>query len=167
MERSVPPEAELAITEPKSEHGFIMQDDDIHNDEIADINDDEMRAGQVQFSTAMSEMERSGGRNRRSAERPSSARVRSSADEGCLVSDPVALRLNWNSIQVGFVDDPRQAVGDAEHLVSTVVDDLVQGFRLQRQRLEASWSEGTDASTDDLRQAFQRYRDFFERLLQL
>ena len=139
--------------------GSIMQDDDIQYDEIADNNDDEMRAGQAQPSTAMSETRRSGGENRSSAEWAGS--------EGSLVSDPAALRLSWDSIQVGFVDDPRRAVGDAEHLVSAVVDDLVDGFRLQRQRLEASWLVGAEASTDDLRQAFQRYRDFFERLLQL
>ncbi len=156
MERQVATPA----NESEPNAGSVMQDDDIqYDDEIADNNDDEMRAGQARLSTAMSETERLGGGNRSSAEWAGS--------EGSLVSDPAALRLSWDSIQVGFVDDPRRAVGDAEQLVSTVVDDLVEGFRLQRQRLEASWMVGTEASTDDLRQAFQRYRDFFERLLQL
>jgi hypothetical protein len=82
-----------------------------------------------------------------------------------LVSDPESLRRRWESVQVGFVDDPRQAVGEADGLVSVVIDDLADGFRRQRQRLESQWSEGRDASTDDLRESFQRYRDFFERLL--
>jgi len=84
-----------------------------------------------------------------------------------LVSDPESFRRRWESVQVGFVDDPRQAVGDADALVSSVIDDLAEGFRRQRQRLESRWSEGEDASTDDLRESFQRYRDFFERLLQV
>jgi hypothetical protein len=84
-----------------------------------------------------------------------------------LVGDPEALRRQWESVQVGFVDDPRRTVQDAERLVSMVVEELVDNFRLQRQALEASWSEGSDRSINDLRQAFQRYRDFFERLLQI
>jgi hypothetical protein len=84
-----------------------------------------------------------------------------------LVSDPESFRRRWESVQVGFVDDPRQAVGDADALVSSVIEDLAEGFRRQRQRLESRWSEGEDASTDDLRESFQRYRDFFERLLQV
>ncbi len=84
-----------------------------------------------------------------------------------LVTDPESFRRRWESVQVGFVDDPRQAVGDADALVSSVIDDLADGFRRQRQRLESRWSEGEDASTDDLRESFQRYRDFFERLLQV
>jgi hypothetical protein len=89
------------------------------------------------------------------------------ARPGELLSDPESLRRRWESVQVGFVDDPRQAVGDADGLVSSVIEDLSDGFRAQRQRLEARWSAGDDASTDDLRESFQRYRDFFERLLEV
>lgn len=85
----------------------------------------------------------------------------------CLVGDPEALRRRWESVQVGFVDDPRRAVEDAEQLVATAVEELVDNFRLERQRLEAAWSEDSDRSLNDLRLAFQRYRDFFERLLQV
>jgi hypothetical protein len=73
-----------------------------------------------------------------------------------LVGDPETLRRHWESVQVGFVDDPRRAVEDAERLVSGVVEELVDSFRLQRQALEESWSEGSDSSIDDLRRAFQR-----------
>ena len=92
---------------------------------------------------------------------------RDAASGTSLVGDPEALRRQWESVQVGFVDDPKRAVEDAEQLVAVVVAELVDNFRLQRQRLEATWSEGTDGSLNDLRQAFQRYRDFFERLLQI
>jgi hypothetical protein len=84
-----------------------------------------------------------------------------------LTSDPEALRRQWDSVQVGFVDDPRQAVGEADALVTSAIDDLVAGFRHQRERLEAAWSNGNEASTDDLRDAFRLYRDFFERLLRV
>jgi hypothetical protein len=87
--------------------------------------------------------------------------------DAALVSDPESLRRRWESVQVGFVDDPRQAVDDADDLVSSVIEDLADGFRQRRQRLESRWSTGGDASTDDLRDSFQRYRDFFDRLLKV
>ena len=91
--------------------------------------------------------------------------VKGRAPGGALTSDPESLRRRWESVQVGFVDDPRRAVGEAEELVSTVMDDLVSGFRDERRALETQWSGGGEPSTDELRQAFQRYRDFFDRLL--
>ena len=85
-----------------------------------------------------------------------------------LVDDPETLRRQWESVQVGFVDDPRGAVDEAERLVARVVEELVNRFRQQRQELEESWSQDSDESSiNDLRQAFQHYRDFFERLLQI
>jgi flagellar basal body rod protein FlgF len=68
---------------------------------------------------------------------------------------------------VSFVDDPRQAVSDAEALVSDVIDDMTAGFRQQRQQLESLWNQGHQVSTEQLRQAIQRYRDFFERFLRV
>ena len=84
-----------------------------------------------------------------------------------MLRDPEKLRRQWESIQVGFVDNPREAVGEAEGLVSCTINELVNMFRVEREKLEASWSQGQDASTDDLRVAFQRYRDFFGQLLQV
>jgi len=86
---------------------------------------------------------------------------------GSLLQDPQGLLQRWESVQVGFVDNPREAVGDAEQLVSSAIDQIEQLFRRQRETLESSWSEGRDPSTDDLRAAFQSYRDFFGRLLQV
>lgn len=84
-----------------------------------------------------------------------------------LLGDLQGFRRQWESVQVGFVDDPRRAVEAAEKLVSSVIDEIVRGFRQQRETLERQWSDGGEASTDDLRSAFQRYRDFFDRLLQV
>ena len=84
-----------------------------------------------------------------------------------LLPNAEPFRRRWESAQVGFVDNPVQAVEDAEALVSSVMDELVAGFRAQRERLEAYRSNGNGSSTDELRDAFRRYRDFFERLLQV
>ena len=85
--------------------------------------------------------------------------------EQSLVADPSGYAMRWESIQVGFVDDPRSAVQEAETLVSNVMTEMTGIFQQQRQQLEEQWSGGNQASTDDLRVAFQRYRDFFQRLL--
>ena len=47
----------------------------------------------------------------------------------------------------------------------TVVGQLVSGFTEARSRLEQQWSRGEEASTEDLRVALKRYREFFDRLL--
>jgi len=57
-----------------------------------------------------------------------------------------------------------RAVEDGEQLVPIVVEELIANFRQRRQVLEPSLSEGSDVSNNDLREAFQSYRDFFERL---
>lgn len=77
------------------------------------------------------------------------------------------LRSRWENLQVGFVDEPRHAVEQADQLVNETIRGLTTGFANERQKLEKQWHEGADASTEDLRVAFQRYRSFFERLLSL
>lgn len=75
------------------------------------------------------------------------------------------LHSRWNDVQAAFVDDPKQCVQNADSLVQEVVDELTASFADTRSRLEAQWARGEDASTEDLRVALTRYRDFFERLL--
>ena len=76
-----------------------------------------------------------------------------------------SFRERWSSIQTGFVDEPRQAVEQADGLVAELMQRLAQTFSEERQNLESQWSRGDDASTEDLRVGLQRYRSFFERLL--
>jgi hypothetical protein len=76
-----------------------------------------------------------------------------------------SLRSQWESLQAGFVDEPRQAVEQADRLVTEAIDELAKGFSSQRQGLERQWHGEQEASTEDLRQAFRRYRSFFDRLL--
>ena len=71
----------------------------------------------------------------------------------------------WETIQTGFVDEPRQTVEQADELVAHVMKRLAEGFAAERERLEQQWGRGEDVSTEDLRVALQRYRGFFQRLL--
>jgi hypothetical protein len=71
----------------------------------------------------------------------------------------------WEEIQTRFVDDPRQAVEDADTLVASVMQRIAEGFAQARDGLEGQWSAGGDVGTEELRVALQRYRLFFRRLL--
>lgn len=71
----------------------------------------------------------------------------------------------WESVQTTFVDDPRNAVENADALVAELMQRLADGFARERERLEGQWSRGEDVSTEDLRVVLQRYRSFFRRLL--
>jgi hypothetical protein len=75
------------------------------------------------------------------------------------------LRGQWDSIQVGFVDEPRQAVEKADALVAGAMKRLAEVFAAERERLEKQWDRGDSVSTEELRLALRRYRAFFGRLL--
>jgi hypothetical protein len=77
------------------------------------------------------------------------------------------LRSRWESLQVGFVDEPRRAVKEADQLVNEAIGSLSKRFSTQRERLEQQWHREQNVSTEELRLAFQRYRSFFDRLLSL
>lgn len=76
-------------------------------------------------------------------------------------------RSRWDQIQIGFVDEPRRAVEDADNLVAETMKRLAEIFTDERRKMEDQWSKGGDVSTEDLRVALQRYRSFFNRLLTL
>ncbi len=80
-------------------------------------------------------------------------------------SDIGDLRGRWSNVQAGFVDEPRHAVEEADKLVATVMKRLAEGFANERSNLEKQWGRGDNVSTEDLRVALQRYRSFFDRLL--
>jgi hypothetical protein len=71
----------------------------------------------------------------------------------------------WQEIQTSFVDQPRDAVAEADSLVADLMQRLAASFSQERERLEAQWDRGDDVSTEDLRVALTRYRSFFDRLL--
>jgi hypothetical protein len=74
-------------------------------------------------------------------------------------------RAQWDRVQASFVDEPRQAVQQADSLVANVVKRIAEQFAEERSRLEQQWDRGDDVSTEDLRQGLRRYRAFFDRLL--
>jgi hypothetical protein len=76
-------------------------------------------------------------------------------------------RSRWDTLQARFVDEPRAAVEGADALVSDLVERLNAGFSDARSRLEESWEQGGEGSTEDLRLALKRYRSFFNRLLEV
>ena len=76
-------------------------------------------------------------------------------------------RDRWRDIQTGFVDEPRNAVEQADELVAQLMQRLAQSFSEQRTQLEQQWESADKVSTEDLRVALTRYRSFFERLLSI
>jgi hypothetical protein len=96
------------------------------------------------------------------------------AQGGAAVIDGVGLlgdehgrrfRARWDEIQGSFVDEPRQAVGEADKLVREATEALHECFERDRRQLEGIWDRGEEVTTEDLRVTLQRYRSFFERLL--
>jgi hypothetical protein len=87
--------------------------------------------------------------------------------DGALITEEERHRLHekWQAIQTSFIDEPRQSVEEADHLVEEQIERLGELFRQAREELETTWSRGEDVSTEALRLALQRYRAFFERLL--
>jgi hypothetical protein len=80
-------------------------------------------------------------------------------------SELESFRTRWDEVQTSFVDEPRKAVQDADGLVANMVSRIAEQFSREREQLESQWERGSDVSTEDLRQAFKRYRAFFGRLL--
>ena len=74
-------------------------------------------------------------------------------------------RSRWKDIQISFVDEPRSAVQKADQLVAETMKQLAEDFASEKNKLESQWDRGGEVSTEDLRQALQRYRSYFERLL--
>jgi hypothetical protein len=81
--------------------------------------------------------------------------------------DAKNFQSRWDAVQVSFVDEPRRAVEQADALVAEALKRQAEIFAAARADLEAQWSKGQDVSTEDLRQALQRYRTFFTRVLKV
>ena len=81
--------------------------------------------------------------------------------------DEENFRSRWNSIQTGFVDEPRGSVEQADELVAELMQHLARSFSDQRSNLETQWQRSEQVSTEELRGALRRYRSFFDRLLSI
>jgi hypothetical protein len=76
-------------------------------------------------------------------------------------------RSRWDAVQIGFVDDPKKAVKQADELVAQVMRSLADNFSRQRASIESDVGGSDQASTENLRLALRSYRSFFQRLLSL
>ena len=90
-------------------------------------------------------------------------------DQNLLLGEDEAAdyRSDWLEIQTRFIDDPRDAVDNADELVSDLMDTITSNLAQQRDSLERQWDEGSEPSTEELRRSMMRYRSFFHRLLTL
>src|ERR1700689_2935157 len=80
-------------------------------------------------------------------------------------SDTQDFRSRWEKIQIGFVDEPRRAVEQADELMAGPIGRLGGVFAAERHKLEGEWGKADNVSTEDLRVALRRYRSFFDRLV--
>jgi hypothetical protein len=80
-------------------------------------------------------------------------------------ADATRFRARWSEVQAGFVDDPRQAVQDADVLVAELMQSLASAFSERKHLLEHQWQQGAGAETEDLRLALRGYRSFLDQLL--
>ena len=152
----------MAANDERSEEQLL----DATNAENLPDTDDTSNEALDRPTTAVAIEER-GDTVRLESEEPGGDRERDISPEAPLFHDDqrTSYRVRWDEIQTRFVDDPRQAVQDADGLVNDVVSDLESSFRTRRGALEAGWQRGNDVSTEDLRLALQGYRSFFGRLL--
>jgi hypothetical protein len=103
----------------------------------------------------------------RGAARDDRSRGAGSEEQAPLLSSSSSsgFSTRWQDVQAKFVDEPREAVREADGLVAEVIQTLAGSFADQRHQLEEQWSKGSEVSTEDLRQALMQYRSFFQRLL--
>jgi hypothetical protein len=82
-------------------------------------------------------------------------------DEG----EATRFQERWREVQAQFVDDPKQAVQDADVLVAELMQTLASAFSERKRLLEQQWREGSDTETEDLRLTLRGYRSFLDQLL--
>ncbi|GII77014.1 hypothetical protein Sru01_19960 [Sphaerisporangium rufum] len=70
------------------------------------------------------------------------------------------LQQRWREVQAGFVDDPRDAVQQADRLV----EEAVAALTARRQALADRWNKADDNDTEQLRLALRDYRSMLQEL---
>jgi hypothetical protein len=71
----------------------------------------------------------------------------------------------WASVQGAFVDDPKNAVGEADRLVGEVIQNLERSLTEQREQMQGEWMGG-EPDTEQLRRLLHEYRALFRRLVE-
>jgi len=87
--------------------------------------------------------------------------------DGRVLCDARSYQERWNSIQIGFVDEPHYAVESAGRLLAEVLGEVASTFASKRKDLESQWRHDREISTEELRLAFRGYRAFFQRVIAL
>jgi hypothetical protein len=143
--------------------------DELTTDDLAERTPSEDAAGEQQDEARAQESD--GGTDVATAmrERESGEASGRDADESVPLfpaEEGKQFRSRWTEIQAGFVDDPREMVERADHLVADLMQQLASQFSEERSRLESQWDSDDDVSTEELRVTLTRYRSFFNRLLE-
>ncbi|MFD6276434.1 hypothetical protein ACFWFI_12810 [Streptomyces sp. NPDC060209] len=82
--------------------------------------------------------------------------------------DQDKLSLRMQHAVTDFVESPRRAVEEADSTFDQIVSGLTEALAERRRVLRASWQDqDTEAQTEELRVALQRYRDIGEQLLKI
>jgi hypothetical protein len=102
-----------------------------------------------------------------------------------LLGDADRLRTRWQRVQAGFVDDPREAVGEAADLIEQTAQAMVAALRQRQRQLRVMWESGPAGGpvsgdgapgdgapgdgargqdTEHLRQMMRHYRTLFNQL---
>lgn len=91
------------------------------------------------------------------------------AENGSLLphdeSDKFSLRLQH--AVTGFVDEPRSAVEEADHVLEEVATRFTEAVTKRRATLHGSWEAKGSNDTEQLRLALRDYRELTERLLHM
>lgn len=75
-----------------------------------------------------------------------------------------SFRDRWHDVELRFVDDPREALGEAQHLVEEAIQALTAALATERNRL-SGWQEAGSENTERLRMAVRQHRDFLDLVL--
>jgi hypothetical protein len=76
-------------------------------------------------------------------------------------------RARWESIQVGFVDDPRTSVQSAAQLIGDAMKRLSEEVATERRKFETSSRRENGKATEEMRLLLRRYRSFFKHLMEM
>jgi hypothetical protein len=103
---------------------------------------------------------------RRAASTGPGASTKWNAYPGLLPDDDLGgYQKRWDDIQGRFIDEPRQSVREADDLVGELTRRIVERFSSSRKDFDERWETDSEPTTEELRQALQRYRDYFKRLV--
>jgi hypothetical protein len=92
---------------------------------------------------------------------PVAGAVGSPAGEGFFEDGAAGrFRERWRELQADFVDDPAQAVRNANDLVDEIMSELAE----RKRRIDEQWRDG-EGDTEELRVVIQEYRSFLNQLL--